>query len=71
MYIQPFETETYRRQYPLYKTVRIRGEHLRKIKDRGSRYGQSFDEIIGEILKKLEYYERIGYEFPSENGGSF
>jgi hypothetical protein len=71
VYIHPIETENYRRQYPLYKTVRIRGENLRKIKDRGSKYGQSVDEIITEILKKLEYFERLGYPTLTSDEGVF
>ena len=71
MYIQGISPESYRRQYPLYKTIRIRGENLNRIKKRASRYGQTVDETITEILKRLEYYERLGYELPSENGGSF
>jgi hypothetical protein len=71
VYTQSIDPESYRRQYPLYKTIRIRGENLNRIKTRASRYGQSVDEIITEILKRLEYYERLGYELPSENGESF
>jgi hypothetical protein len=76
VYIHPIETENnnynynYRRQYPLYKTCRIRGENLRKIRARGA-YGKSVDDIITEILKKLEYFERLGYELLSSEEGAF
>ena len=51
--------ETYKREYPLYTSVRIRNSNLEKIKQRATRYGQSVDDIITEMLNGLE---KQGYE---------
>jgi hypothetical protein len=59
---QQQEKETYKRNYPLYTSVRIRNSNLEKIKARATRYNQSVDDLISDMIMKLEYYERQGYE---------
>ena len=54
--------QAYKRQYPLYKTVRIRNSNLEKIKSRATKYGQSVDDIITDILSQLE----TGYATPED-----
>jgi len=54
--------ETYKREYPLYTSVRIRNSNLEKIKQRATRYGQSVDDIITEMLKELNG----GYSMPED-----
>jgi hypothetical protein len=73
MYLQNIseEKERIQRSYPLYKSVRIRDTNLEKIKKRATRYNQTVDDLIGDMIMKLDYYERIGYELPSKDGGSF
>jgi hypothetical protein len=45
------------REYPLYQTVRMRKENVRRIKTRITRYGQTFDDIVAAILAELERKE--------------
>jgi hypothetical protein len=47
----------YKRDYPLYRTCRLRKDHVLKIKARATRYGQTFDSIVGEMLAELTIYE--------------
>jgi hypothetical protein len=61
-----------RRQYPHFRTVRIRHANLEKIKGRNIRYGESVDDILTRLLIQLEYYEGLGYpDATQQNGGSF
>ena len=53
MYTQ-ITQQAYKRQYPLYKTVRIRNSNPEKIKSKATKYGQSVDDIIIDILSQLE-----------------
>ena len=46
--------QDYKREYPLHRTVRLRKDNLVKIKARATKYGQSFDDIITEMLLELE-----------------
>jgi NRPS condensation-like uncharacterized protein len=64
LYIQNINPEEYKykRQYPLYKTVRIKASNLVRIQARVTKYKMTIDDIITEILQKLEYYENKGYE---------
>lgn len=62
------QSQTYRRQYPHFRTVRIRHTNLEKIKGRSVRYGESVDDILTRLLEQLEYYERLGYSTPQEEG---
>jgi hypothetical protein len=48
----------YERTYPLYRTFRIRCTTLDKIKTRSTKYGQSVDSIIEEMLTELEQKEK-------------
>jgi hypothetical protein len=59
--IEPTDTSNKHqlRDYVLYTKVRMRKDNVRKIKARATKYGQSFDDIIGEILAKLQEEERI------------
>jgi hypothetical protein len=59
------------RSYPLYKSVRIRESNLEKIKARAARFNQTIDDLISDILMRIDYYERLGYELPSKDQGSF
>jgi hypothetical protein len=61
MYIQDFEEEEYKRSYPTYKTVRLSYRNLDKIRRRATKYKQTIDEIVTEILQKLEQYEKPSY----------
>jgi hypothetical protein len=55
--------QEYKHQYPLYRTCRIRNSNLEKIKLKATRYGQSIDDILTDILNQLDK----GYETnPSE-----
>jgi hypothetical protein len=65
------EKERIQRSYPLYKSVRIRDVNLDKIKARATRYNQTVDDLITDMIMRLDYYERIGYELPSKDEGSF
>jgi hypothetical protein len=60
------EKNTYQRSYPMYKSVRIRHHNLERIKARATKYSQSIDDLITIILGHLEYYEKLGYDTPSE-----
>jgi hypothetical protein len=73
MYLQNIskEKERIQRSYPLYKSVRIREANLEKIKARATRFNQTIVDLISDILMRIDYYERLGYELPSQNGGSF
>jgi hypothetical protein len=42
-----------KREYPLYRAVRMRKVNVKKIKARATKYGQTFDEIITEMLTEL------------------
>ena len=61
MYTQDTQ-QTYKRKYPLYRTVRIRNSNLEKIKSKVTRYGQSIDDIITDILSQLD----SGYATPED-----
>jgi xanthine dehydrogenase molybdopterin-binding subunit B len=63
MYTQSTQ-QTYKRQYPPYKTVRIRNSNLEKIKSKATKYGQSIDDIITDILDQLE--TGTGYAAPED-----
>jgi hypothetical protein len=45
--------ETYKRQYPLYTSVRIRNSNLEKIKARATRYNESIDDLISDMILSL------------------
>jgi hypothetical protein len=51
------EGQDYKREYPLFRTCRLRKDNILKIKKRATRYGQTFDEIVSEMLSELEAYE--------------
>jgi hypothetical protein len=40
---------------------------LEKITRRATKYKQTIDEIMTEILQKLEQYEKRGYEIEEDN----
>jgi predicted DNA binding CopG/RHH family protein len=61
MYTQSTQ-QTYKRQYPRYKTCRISYSNLEKIKSKATKYGQSVDDIITDILSQLE----TGYSTPED-----
>jgi hypothetical protein len=63
---QQQEKETYKRNYPLYTSVRIRNSNLEKIKARATRYNQSVDDLITDMILKLDFYERQGYSTPGD-----
>jgi hypothetical protein len=73
MYLQNIskEEERIQRSYPLYKSVRIRDTNLEKIKARATRFNQTVDDLISDMIMKLDYYERIGYELPSKEERSW
>jgi hypothetical protein len=54
---QDYKRELTEREYPLYQTVRMRKENVRRIKARISKYGQTFDFIVEEMLNTIERYE--------------
>jgi hypothetical protein len=54
--------ETYKRKYPLYTSIKIRHSNLEKIKARVTRFNQSIDDLITDMILKLDFYERQGYE---------
>jgi len=64
------EKERIQRSYPLFKSVRIRTINLDKIKARATRFNQTIDDLIGDMIMKLDFYERQGYE-TSENEWSW
>jgi hypothetical protein len=49
--------QDHKREYPLYRTVRLRKDNIVKIKARTTRYGESFDDIVAKILDQLQAYE--------------
>jgi hypothetical protein len=54
--------ETFKREYPLYTSIKIRHSNLEKIKARATKYNQSIDDLITDMILKLDFYERQGYE---------
>jgi hypothetical protein len=65
MYLQNIskeKKERIQRSYPLFKSVRIRTTNLDKIKARATRFNQTIDDLIGDMIMKLDFYERQGYE---------
>jgi hypothetical protein len=46
------------RDYPLYTKVRMRKDNVRKIKARATKYAQSFDDIVSEMIQKVEQCEQ-------------
>jgi hypothetical protein len=54
--------ETFKREYPLYTSIKIRHSNLEKIKARATRFNQSIDDLITDMILKLDFYERQGYE---------
>ena len=48
----------------LHQSVRLRQRTLDRIKKRSRGYGQTMDEVMTDILDKLETYEKLGYETP-------
>jgi hypothetical protein len=51
------DTSNCERDYPLYRTVRLRKDNILKIKKRATKYGQSFDDIVTEMISVLESFE--------------
>jgi hypothetical protein len=66
MYIQNTPPDTYKRSYPTYKTTRLSFKNLKRIQERASRYKMTIDEIVSEILDKLQDYENRGYEIKGD-----
>ena len=54
--------ETYKRKYPLYTSIKIRHKNLEKIKARATRFNQSIDDLITDMILKLDFNERQGYD---------
>ena len=54
--------EAYKRGYPLYTSIKIRKSNLEKIKSKATRFNQSIDDLITDMILKLDSYERQGYE---------
>jgi hypothetical protein len=56
--------EGYKRDYPLYTSIKIRKSNLEKIKARATRFNQSIDDLITDMILKLDFYEneKQGYE---------
>ena len=54
--------KAYKREYPLYTSIKIRHSNLEKIKARATRFNQSIDDLITDMILKLDFYERQGYE---------
>jgi hypothetical protein len=59
--------ERYKREYPLYTSIKIRHSNLEKIKARATRFNQSIDDLITDMILKLDFYEKQGYETSEEN----
>jgi NRPS condensation-like uncharacterized protein len=55
------QQKEYKREYPLYTSIKIRHSNLGRIKARATRYNQTVDDIVTVILGRLEYYEKLGY----------
>lgn len=47
----------YKREYPLFTSIKIRHSNLEKIKARATRYDQSIDDLITDMIMKLDFYE--------------
>jgi hypothetical protein len=62
------EKEGIQRSYPLFKSVRVRTTNLDKIKARATRFNQTIDDLIGDMILKLDFYERQGYETRKTSG---
>ena len=63
--------EGYKRDYPLYTSIKIRKSNLEKIKARATRYNQSIDDLITDMVLKLDFYEQQesqgqGYSTPED-----
>jgi hypothetical protein len=58
--------ETYKREYPLFTSIKIRHSNLEKIKARATRYNQSIDDLITDMILKLDFYENQGYSTPED-----
>jgi hypothetical protein len=54
--------EGYKRDYPLYTSIKIRKSNLEKIKARATRFNQSIDDLITDMIWKLHFYEKQGYD---------
>jgi hypothetical protein len=65
------ERDRIQRSYPLFKSVRIKATNLDRIKSRATRYSQTIDDLIEDLLMRVDYYERLGYELPSKEERSF
>jgi hypothetical protein len=60
--IRSQNTQKYQHRYPLFRTVRLRNSNIEKIKSKSTRYGQSVDDILTEILNVLDR----GYSTPED-----
>jgi hypothetical protein len=49
--------KAYKREHPLYTSIKIRHSNLDKIKARATRYSQSVDDLITDLIMKLDFYE--------------
>ena len=58
--------KTFKREYPLYTSIKIRHSNLEKIKARATRFNQSIDDLITDMILKLDFYERQGYSTPED-----
>jgi hypothetical protein len=58
--------EMFKREYPLYTSIKIRHSNLEKIKARATRFNQSIDDLITDMILKLDFYEKQGYETSEE-----
>ena len=58
--------EGYKRDYPLLTSIKIRKSNLEKIKARATRYNQSVDDLITDMILKLDFYEKQGYSTPED-----
>jgi hypothetical protein len=58
--------EMFKRVYPLYTSIKIRHSNLEKIKARATRFNQSIDDLITDMILKLDFYEKQGYETSEE-----
>ena len=62
--------EGYKRDYPLLTSIKIRKSNLEKIKARATRYNQSVDDLITDMIMKLDFYERQGQNQGQSQGYS-